>query len=145
MKNIDLFNLCVADILGTCYEQFPVKIDLYFEEIGNRVASQFTSDDGDELLDLFMSSSDVASATIQWLSKAGYLWTGNDFYGGVTKSTLTPKSLELLNMVPDAIKQERPIGSVLASESKTLGREAVLSIVRTVLSEGAKFSLSGRF
>lgn len=145
MNNIDLFNLCVADVLGACYEQFPVKIDLYFDEIGNRVASQFPSDDGDELLDVFMSSLDVVSATIQWLSQAGYLWIGNEFYGGVTKSTLTPKSLELLNMVPESLKESRSLGSVLAAESKTLGREAVLSIVRTVLSEGAKFSVSGHF
>ncbi|SFR57535.1 hypothetical protein SAMN04488073_2978 [Marinobacter gudaonensis] len=143
LQNIEFFNFCVADILGACYEQFPVKVDLKFDEIGSRVASQFPSEDNEDFFNTVMTSSEVAAATIRWLSSAGYLWVGNEFYGGVSNSTLTPKSLELLNMVPDAIQQKTSIGGVLASESKNLGREGVLSIVRTVLAEGAKLSLRG--
>ncbi|NWN90302.1 hypothetical protein HLV39_02160 [Marinobacter adhaerens] len=145
VQNVEFFNLCVADILGACYYQFPVKVDLKFDEIGNRVASQFPSEDNEVFFDTVMTSSEVAAATIRWLSSAGYLWVGKEFYGGVSSSTLTPKSLELLNMVPDAIQQKTTIGSVLASESKKLGREGVLSIVRTFLAEGAKLYLPSSF
>ena len=41
MQNIEFFNLCVAEVLGECYEQFPVKCDLRYEEIGKRVVSHF--------------------------------------------------------------------------------------------------------
>jgi hypothetical protein len=143
MQNIEFFNLCVAEILGSCYEKFPVKVDLRYEEIGNRVASQFSFDDSDTFSNTVMISSEVAAATIRWLSSAGYLWMGNEFYGGFSSVTLTPKSLELLNITPDALQQKKSIGAVLAAESKSLGRESVLSLVRTVLAEGAKFSLSG--
>lgn len=65
MKNIESFNLCVAEILGTCYEHFPVKVDLQFEGIGNRVTSQFSSEDSDAFFNTVMTSSDVAAATIE--------------------------------------------------------------------------------
>jgi hypothetical protein len=143
MQNIEFFNLCVAEVLGACYEQFPVKIDLRYEEIGNSVASQFSSDDIDKFSNTVMTSSEIAAATIRWLSSAGYLWVGNEFYGGFSSATLTPKSLELLNITPDSLQQKKSIGATLAVESKKLGRESVLALVRTVLSEGAKFSLSG--
>jgi len=143
MQNIEFFNLCVAEILGACYEQFPVKVDLRYEEIGNRVASQFPSEDIDKFSDTVMTSSEVAAATIRWLGSAGYLWVGNEFYGGFSGVTLTPKSLELLNITPDSLQQKKSIGAALAVESKNLGREGILALVRTVLAEGAKFSLSG--
>lgn len=143
MRNIEFFNLCVAEVLGECYEQFPVKVDLRHEEIGNRVASQFSSEDIYKLSDTMMTSSEVAAATVRWLGSAGYLWVGNEFYGGFSSVTLTPKSLELLNITPDSLQQKKSIGAALAVESKNLGREGVLALVRTVLAEGAKFSLSG--
>jgi hypothetical protein len=145
MRNIEFFNLCVAEVLGTCYEQFPVKVDLQYEEIGNRIASQYSSEDIDEFSDTVMTSSEVAAATIRWLGSAGYLWVGNEFYGGFSSVTLTPKSLELLNITPNSLQQKSSIGAALAVESRNLGREGVLALVRTVLAEGAKFSLSGGF
>lgn len=145
MKNIESFNLCVAEILGACYEHFPVKVDLQFEEIGNRVASQFSSEDSDAFFNTVMTSSDVAAATIEWLTSAGYLWSGNKFSGGVSDVTLTPKSLELLNLAPESLQRKVSIGSMLAEGSRNIGRESALALIRTVLAEGAKFSLSGGF
>lgn len=73
------------------------------------------------------------------------MWSGNKFGGGVSSVTLTPKSLELLNLVPEALQHKVSIGSMLAEGARNIGRESALALIRTVLAEGAKFSLSGGF
>lgn len=34
MRNIDLFNLHVAEVLGICFESFPVRPDIRYEDLG---------------------------------------------------------------------------------------------------------------
>lgn len=144
MRNIDLFNLHVAEVLGTCYENFPVRIDFKYDDLAYRVFKQYSSGTDEELFFNAVEYSELAVATLDWLTEAGYLWVSKKVHGSVKGVTLTPKSLELLNATPESIESKTSIGTALANESKKLGRETVLSIVQTVLAEGAKFTLMGQ-
>lgn len=143
MRNIDHFNLCVAQVLGECFESFPVRIDFEFEALGQKVFDDYVAGSaGDSPYDP-AEYSRYAAATIDWLADAGYIWVGRKINSEVLAVTLTPKSLELLSAMPESLKENASVGSVLASETKTLGREGVLELVRVVLAAGAKYAFSG--
>ena len=143
MRNIDLFNLHVAEVLGTCYESFPVRVDIKYEDLGKNVHDRYASGFDEELFYNAQEYEELAAATVNWLTDAGYLWIGKKIYGSVKSVTLTPKSLELLNATPLALEMTDSMGTILADGSKTLGRETALSVIRSVLSEGAKLAFSG--
>ena len=142
MRNIDFFNLYVAEVLGICYESFPVRVEIKYDDLAYSVFKRYSSGTDEELFFNAQESSELAIASLDWLTEAGYLWVGNKIYGSVTGVTLTPKSLELLNAIPQSIENKDSVGTVLANESKSLGRETVLSIIQSVLAEGAKFAFS---
>ena len=143
MRNIDLFNLHVAEVLGTCYESFPVRVDVSYEDLGESVFKRYSLGSDEELLYNAQEYEELAAAAINWLADAGYLWVGKKIYGFAKSVTLTPKSLELLNATPQALEITESVGTFLANESKTLGRETALSVIRSVLAEGAKLAFSG--
>ncbi|PHQ23685.1 hypothetical protein CLH62_19640 [Marinobacter guineae] len=143
MRNIDLFNLHVAEVLGICFESFPVRPDIRYEDLGKNVYKRYASGTDEELFYNAQEYEELAAATVNWLTDAGYLWVGKKVYGAVKSVTLTPKSLELLNATPQALEMTESVGTILANGSKTLGRETALSVIRSVLAEGAKLAFSG--
>tara|TARA_R100001129_G_scaffold175882_1_gene149298 strand:+ start:1934 stop:2371 length:438 start_codon:yes stop_codon:yes gene_type:complete len=143
VRNIDLFNLHVAEVLGICFESFPVRPDIRYEDLGKCVYQRYASGTDEELSYNAQEYEELAAATVNWLTDAGYLWVGKNVYGAVKSVTLTPKSLELLNATPQALEITESVGTILANESKTLGRETALSVIRSVLAEGARLAFPG--
>ena len=142
VRNIDIFNLFVAEVLGQCYEDFPIESEFEIESLALTVVDKYLKDDESDPPDL-QELTRFGHATTSWLEKAGYLWIRRKEYGVVTGVTLTPKSLELLNATPSSLEAKKSAGTVLASESKKMGREAVLAVIGAVLSEGAKLAIPG--
>lgn len=141
MLNIELFNLTVAEVLGECYESFPERINLSESDVAYNVIEYY----GDEILEKHPDFTDklfgIASSTVHWLEQAGYIWVGgrdlNDFY----QVTLSSKGLELLNLVPDALSTKESVGTSLINGVKSTGKEAILTAIKLVLSEGVKLAI----
>ncbi len=143
MLNIELFNLSVAEVMGVCYESFPERIHIRSITISDKVSGYYPEESNDEENNIVWQIFPIATATIQWLEQAGYLWVGNQEQDDFLGVTLTPKGLELLNMIPDSLSQKEPVGSLLLGGLKTSAKETALTIMKTVLAEGVKMSLKG--
>ena len=136
MKNIELFNLAVGEVLGECYESFPVPAHITKGTIGLAVKEHYP-DPNPNHINLGDLEFKISQHTITWLSKAGYIWImeGNDG-SNVVKATLSPKGLELLNAMPKSVESSEPIGSQLAKGIKEIGVGTFQSLVIQVLSGG---------
>lgn len=143
MINIELFNLTVAEVLGECYENFPERINLKESDVAYKVLEYYSDDILEEHPDFTDKLFGIASATVAWLEQAGFIWVEgrdlNDFY----RVTLSSKGLELLNLVPDSITNKESIGTSFINGAKSVGKDAVLSAIKLVLSEGAKLAIKG--
>lgn len=136
MQNIELFNLAAKEILGICYESFPnrVKVDSY--KIANNVFKYYDHSELDK--DKANEIVTVCHSTVEWLEQANYIWVrfkaGNEF----NSVTLTPKAFELLNLMPEALKVQESLGSILMKGAKATGKKGALEAVRILFSEGVK-------
>jgi len=146
MRNIELFNLTVGEVLGCCYESFPERESLSVGIISNSIKGCYPELTGDEAEEFEFYINRIVKSTILWLRDAGYLWVEAeivceiyDFEGVV----LSPKSLELLNAIPDSIEKSETIGEKLAKGLSTFGKDASLTLIKTALSEGLKIGLKG--
>ncbi|MEE1673681.1 hypothetical protein SNR37_003107 [Agarivorans aestuarii] len=137
MHNIELFNLAVGETLGYCYEHFPRRVEVNADFISKRVCEFY---DIDLVNDAFINeATEVSGATIIWLVNAGYLWIEENYEFEFSDVTLTPKSLSLLNVVPESL--DGTIGSKLVSGVKASSKSVASSLMTTLLSEGVKLSL----
>ncbi|AMF97726.1 hypothetical protein AL538_08335 [Vibrio harveyi] len=140
MKNIEMFNLVVAEVTGLCYEHFPQRIDVTSHTVAEKIANYYDidEDDAEAVSDFIYVSTEMADSTVNWLQQAGYLWVEGQsdysFYG----VTLTPKALELMNMVPDSL--EETIGSKLVSSAKAISKQTAMSAAGSLLSAGVKLA-----
>lgn len=138
MNNIEAFNISVAEILGQCYREFPLKVRISKMDIGVTIKEAF-GDDPDGIFNLDEKEYQIAEETMLWLIKSGYVWCENPSrsisFEGVT---LSPKGLEVLNAVPDQLKGKKSLGEHLSVGIKSLGKESASTMVKIGLSYGAK-------
>ncbi|NMH64967.1 hypothetical protein [Shewanella salipaludis] len=136
MQNIELFNLAAKEILGMCYESFPNRVQFDSYKITNKVVnyydhSELNAGKAEEI-------SKVCHSTAEWLEQANYIWVrmkaGNEFHS----VTLTPKAFELLNLMPESLKIQESLGSVLMKGAKTTAKTGALAAVKVLFSEGVK-------
>jgi hypothetical protein len=139
MTNIEIFNIAVGEIFGRCYAEFPVKIQVSCTEIAMAVAECYDEKEIMEREDLIQKEAEIVFDAVDWLVKAGYLWTfsgdGDLDYHGVT---LTPKGLEVMNSVPASLQTKESLGQLFSKGIKSLGSEAVTEAVKLSLAIGAK-------
>ena len=105
MTNIQLFNQYTAQILSELYSRFPERISLDPCKIS-----------GHEEIDDFgqiEKQAEVCLATITWLSDFGLIRVDECDQQYCRGCVLTPKGLELLNAVPEGVKDSRPLGEKL--------------------------------
>jgi len=132
LKNIDQFNEAVGLIFATLYESFPKRVELSSGKIAQKI------DDFD-----YRQVSD----TIFWLSKYGYISVGRPMIeASYSHCTLTPLGLQLLNAVPDSLKEKPATYGELLSDAvkdtaleqgkKGLGELAAKAIAYGVTSLG---------
>ena len=140
MKNIEVFNLAVGEILGECYSSFPVPTEITRGTIGCAV-KEYSPDFDPSRIDFSEPEYEIAKHTISWLTKAGYIWlTEGDENSTIVKATLSPKGLEVLNAVPKSISGS--IGSNLAKGAKGIGVNVFQSLVTQALSQGVNYGVA---
>lgn len=135
--NIEEFNMIAADIFGRCYQSFPLPTDISVIDLGDLVRP---SDDND--LDMRDDKYKIARASLDWLSKAGYIWHGTATNFDCRAVTLSPKGLEVMNAVPSGVQTNMSVGAQLGQGVKVIGKEAASHIAKTALSYGAKLMLN---
>lgn len=145
MKNIDLFNLAVGEILGTCYESFPEREMLSVSIIFHKIEGFYPEYNGEEAREFELYAHRIIKSTVGWLRDAGYLWVEKeivseiyDFEGVV----LTPKSLELLNALPESLDSTETMGEKLAKGLSKIGKESTLHLIKTALTKGLELGLT---
>nr|WP_320125743.1 hypothetical protein [uncultured Shewanella sp.] len=135
MQNIELFNLATKEILGMCYESFPNRVSFKHFDITEKVLQYY------ELSDFKDKENDVAKvclSTAKWLRQANYIWVEHELGNEFNSVTLTPKAFELLNLMPESLKAQESIGSMLMNGAMKTSKAGALAVVRVMLSEGVK-------
>jgi len=140
MKNIESFNIAVAEVFGKCYQAFPIRIDVSVIEVGEAIQEALDPGCGHDN-DMRNSEYDIARASINWLIESGYLWHRNATHISFNAVTLSPKGLEVLNAIPKELQIQTTLGEELGKGVKEIGKDAALSFVKTTLSYGAKLVL----
>ncbi|WP_434949734.1 hypothetical protein ACRWQL_00145 (plasmid) [Shewanella sp. HL-SH4] len=140
MKNIDMFNLTVSEILGQCYKNFPNETDFDYRQIAHQVSQYYDKSDYQEN---FVILEGICRDTMSWLYQADYLWTRFPVHSqratmNATGIRLSPKGLEALSLMPDSLTQKKPVGDILQGGVKETGKMAALEAVKFILSEGVK-------
>ncbi|HBC3450934.1 TPA: hypothetical protein KDY51_004851 [Vibrio parahaemolyticus] len=145
MKNIDLFNLAVGEILGTCYESFPEREMLSVPIIFHKIKGFYPEYTGEEATEFEFYAHRIIKSTVEWLRDSGYLWVEKeivceiyDFEGVV----LTPKSLELLSALPESLDSTETVGEKLAKGLSKVGKDGSLHLIKTALAKGLELGLT---
>ncbi|HIF9209126.1 TPA: hypothetical protein ACX6QM_002367 [Photobacterium damselae] len=140
MKNIDMFNLTVSEILGQCYKNFPNEMDFDYRQVAHQVSEYYDKLDYQENCVMLEG---ICRDTMSWLYQADYLWTRFPVHSerGTMRAAgirLSPKGLEALSLMPDSLTQKKPVGDILQGGVKETGKMAALEAVKFILSEGMK-------
>ncbi|OCH36188.1 hypothetical protein A6D99_16520 [Aliivibrio fischeri] len=134
LENIEKFNLTVSEILSRSYESFPSEINFYYRDIAFSVAQYYGED---YFQDNGLNLEIICRDTMTWLEQAGYLWlrfpVGQEQSHGVR---LSPKALELMNMIPTSLDQKKSIGDILLGGVKETGKLGALDAIKALLSAG---------
>jgi len=141
MNNIEAFNIAVAEIFGTCYSEFPLRVSISKMDIGIAIKEAF-GDDPDGIFNLDEKEYQIAEEAMYWLIEAGYVWCKNPTkpisFEGVT---LSPKGLEILNAVPEELKTKATLGETLSKGIKSLGKNTASTAVKVGLTYGIKLAI----
>ena len=119
-KMVD-FNNCVAKVLNSLYENFPVGTDFELEDF-----SEFNSEE----------KSDIFFSTVRFLEKEEYIRISHQVYGGFMAVVLTAKGLSLLNLTPDSLDPKNTFQSRIKSGLKNGSEAFVSETIKRLLSEG---------
>ncbi len=153
MKNIETFNIFVADILSHLYQSFPVPCDMESDETMTRVENSLKKLYPEGVVKTDMETWWVASPnedlvgkislcefweeTVNWLQQSGYLTAEQGESHYFLTMVLTAKGLEALNATIDALDPDRTIGTVLSDAATSGSKEAG----KTIVSKGVEMLL----
>lgn len=134
IDNMEMFNIAVGDIFSHCYSNFPIRIDINIMDLGNSIIFDNTGKSSE--FNMQKLEFKIAFAALTWLRDAEYIWVklvSSDSFLGVT---LTPKGLDILNKIPDKLKEKdkKSFGEHLRSGVKKLGGETTKGLVKEALS-----------
>lgn len=150
-NNIEKFNYFVGVILSVLHTSFPCRVRInYLEIIGSNEYPETTNQLGqsteiyikDGELKNLSNELDFLHETLNWLHETGYLIgaVGASQAGRYATVTLSPKSLEILKVVPSSIGA----GSSEISIAEEIS-EAINSAAKEKVSEAAGKALSYLF
>ncbi len=119
MTNIEKFNKCAAEIFSLLYENFPVGTNI---EI-----NKFPQYDNSENSEIFFS-------TIDFLDSEGFLKCGEKYYGAYRGVVLTSKGFTVLNLIPEAINNNKEtLGDKVKNVLKTGKDEGIKTVIREIM------------
>lgn len=127
MTNLDHFNRITATVLSKCFERFPVPCDFSYKEFYPEECGQDV-DDFDE----------VFYHTMLWLQHYGYIYfwkpelSATSFY----HVSLTEKSLNILNKIPESLEEKVSLGQKLCSVMKSGVKGATNEIIKMIFVQG---------
>lgn len=128
-SNIDRFNELAARILADLYRAFPLPRNLTCADY-NITPVLNEQDQLDDASQFFM-------ATVRWLSASGYLRYDHENCVLVWDAVLTPKGLEALCTVPEALAGQPPLGERLNTAAIEGSKTLLAETVKAVLAAGA--------
>lgn len=144
MKNIEVFNLCVARVLSVLYESFPKPRELRADDIVESFVSEEEAWEPDITNQVmgrpdaiqrpvaFGEKASIAYYTIAWLSRCGYLLLEEE-KARTPLYVLSPKGLEVLASTPDSLKKS--YGERLAEATKGAAGEAKNKLVSEIVGQ----------
>jgi hypothetical protein len=116
-ENIILFDKCVALILDTLYQNFP--IETYIK------CSNFVEFDAEDKSEVFFS-------TMRFLKKENFIIFSEQVYGGFIGVVLTTKGLGLLQAVPKSLKE--PFFSQIKKAIKSGSNLLISEVIKQFIS-----------
>lgn len=121
MNNIDEFNKAVAMILTRLYDAFPHQIPMDFGS---------DDEDADTAKVVFYMS------TMKFLEQEGFIrYKSQRLSGAYNDVSLTMKGLQILNNIPESLKEKKTIASHLKSVFKEGSKSAMRSAIDMVFKE----------
>lgn len=137
MSNISSFDEYAGRVFALLYESFPIPLDLTIGEVLGKQDLYMQHGIPAEM----MTECEIASHTVQWLAKAGYLsmqaGNGNDFFHLV----LTEKGLEVMKAIPGVIdSQSQPLGKQISTALKAGTKETLKLLTNQALAIGVKIA-----
>jgi len=130
LKNIKLFYLYTARVLGTLYVEFPISVVTKAECVISRDHDEMHHGEPIEYV--------VFEETLRWLNKTGYIFYEHEkekmFFG----LTLTEKGLALMNVIPTSIETTSSYGDNIVKMLDKGNKKQVRKLVASILSDGAK-------
>ena len=151
MDNIDKFNAYTAKILAALYAAFPQPTFVDAAFIATNKSIVGSGPDGAVSIDDLQKSTldpDVVfcAHTLRWLYDSGYFVGQMSQYDvRVTGAVLTPKSLEALAAIPDALRSKQTTGQQLVEFAKVTTAEAVRDGVGQVVGHFIGSAMRGFF
>jgi hypothetical protein len=137
MKNIEEFNIAVAEIFAACYEAFPKPVPIFKTDIGNAIKISMGVEHDPKYVNLNDHEFKVVEYTLSWLIQAGYIWAENPNAPPTSMNIrLSPLGLEVLNSIPESLKTGERIGESLSRGIRSLGKEMLITTVNAALSIG---------
>jgi hypothetical protein len=147
-NNIDKFNYYVGCVFAILQNGFPCRISLNFVEIIGGEECPKTTSSGGRCTGLYLVNGEVQDMTkelefvyetVNWLYETGYLigTVGVTQLGKNAFVTLSPKSLEILKVVPssiDASEKEKSIGQELSEAFNSAAKEQIADVASKALS-----------
>lgn len=121
-ENIVLFDKCVALILDTLYQSFPIEINI---ECSNFV--EFNTEE----------KSEVFFSTIHFLKRENFIVFYNSVYGGFIGVVLTTKGLGLLQAVPKSLKE--PFFSQIKKAIKSGSNQLISEVIKQFISYSMQY------
>jgi hypothetical protein len=132
--NIDRFNKVAPEAFAILYSYFP--------EPCNFDATDFDVPK-DAHGNVQRTDSAFDSSTIHWLEEEGYVRIGSkDLDGTVRSAVLTGKGLAVLRLVPDALKNDAPLGEQIQSAVKSSAGRVAMKLVDKVLDAGIRYTMT---
>jgi hypothetical protein len=124
MSNMDDFEKGVALVLAELYKTFPQKTAIY--------TNKLESGASDETIKNY-------SGTIGFLAREGFIRCGSMAGSGKAYANvvLTTKGLQILNAVPDTIKDKKTIGEKINDTLKSGSKDMLKNIVNQIISLAA--------
>jgi hypothetical protein len=123
---MDHFNRGVAPVLAELYQAFPEKRMLCPARLDPNVSDPVVHQ--------------LFARTIEFLLLEGFIRSGGpaDGFVIVPNATLTIKGLEILNSVPDSIKDRTTLGEKVTAAAKVGGKEVIGAVVGQVIGAAAR-------
>jgi hypothetical protein len=131
-SNIDRFDEYTGRIFAHLYASFPMRVRLSDFDVMPEAWNE-----GEFVVDAYVTESAFVEATILWLRDAGYI-SGQVISLGLLDAVLTAKGLEVLKATPSSLVGGPSLGDRITDALQEEAKETMRSLVSEALGIGAR-------